>query len=322
MYIGISKDNTVSNVRTLGSSDIVGTNSEFDVKYEFNSGDYYNTEKQFDSLSFFDYSSVKVSSPNFESWDGGSTYDLNKLIDRSTSTYMHTKKGKAINANNPLTIIFDLGRIYYFDYIYFVKKSPNNYAPKTIMISTSDDGENFVEQEEVTTEVSGDLVEINLSKKLNSRYVKMHITKTTSPSPGYIALISVEFIEKGVSYALKKPEFAKIGYYKGEENNVQINFDNFPYFGHSYMLQKDTFIEFNIENTTGIRIKTCHKTSAKIEAIITQEGNEIKKETITINENSEEDFPVIETGLTRGNYDFKFNIVEGSFDLEYILYEN
>ena len=322
MYIGISKDNTVSNVRTLGSSDIVGTNSEFDVKYEFNSGDYYNTEKQFDSLSFFDYSSVKVSSPNFESWDGGSTYDLNKLIDRSTSTYMHTKKGKAINVNNPLTIIFDLGRIYYFDYIYFVKKSPNNYAPKTIMISTSDDGENFVEQEEVITEVSGDLVEINLSKKLNSRYVKMHITKTTSPSPGYIALISVEFIEKGVSYALKKPEFAKIGYYKGEENNVQINFDNFPYFGHSYMLQKDTFIEFSIENTTGIRIKTCHKTSAKIEAIITQEGNEIKKETITINENSEEDFPVIETGLTRGNYDFKFNIVEGSFDLEYILYEN
>ena len=65
MYIGISKDNTVANVRTLGSSDIVGTNSEFDTKYEFNSGDPYYTEKQFDSLSFFDYSSVSVSSPKF-----------------------------------------------------------------------------------------------------------------------------------------------------------------------------------------------------------------------------------------------------------------
>ena len=322
MYIGISKDNTVANVRTLGSSDIVGTNSEFDTKYEFNSGDPYYTEKQFDSLSFFDYSSVSVSSPNFESWDGGATYGLNKLIDRSTTTYMHTKKGKAINSANPLTLIFDLGKVYYFDYIYFVKKGPNNYAPKTIIISTSDDNINFIEQEEITTVINGDNVEINLSKKYQTRYIKMHITETTSPSPGYIALISVEFIEKGVSYALKKPEFAHIGYYKGEENKVNVNFDNFPYFGHSYILQKDTFIEFSIENTTGIRIKTCHKTNAKIEAIVTQDGNEIKKETITINENSEEDFPIIVTGLNKGNYDFKFNIVEGSFDLEYILYEN
>ena len=36
----------------------------------------------------------------------------------------------------------------------------------------------------------------------------------------------------------------------------------------------------------------------------------------------EEDFPIIVTGLNKDNYDFKFNIVEGSFDLEYILYEN
>ena len=62
----------------------------------------------------------------------------------------------------------------------------------------------------------------------------MHITETTSPSPGYIALIPVEFIEKGVGYALKEHEFVHIGYYKGEENKVNVNFDNFPYFGHIF----------------------------------------------------------------------------------------
>ena len=71
-----------------------------------------------------------------------------------------------------------------------------------------------------------------------------------------------------------------------------------------------------------IKYHTHPKTYAKIEVVVTQDGNEIKKEAITINESNEEDFPIIVTGLTKGNYDFKFNIVEGSFDLEYILYEN
>ena len=51
MRIPISKEAVVSSVRTLGSSDIVGINSEFDVEYTFNSGDPYYSEKQFDSLS-------------------------------------------------------------------------------------------------------------------------------------------------------------------------------------------------------------------------------------------------------------------------------
>ncbi|MBQ1732411.1 MAG: hypothetical protein II037_09400 [Bacteroidales bacterium] len=55
LYIGISKEDVVSKVRTLGSNDIVGIDSAFDVKYEFVSGDPYYSEKQFDSLSFFDY---------------------------------------------------------------------------------------------------------------------------------------------------------------------------------------------------------------------------------------------------------------------------
>ena len=80
-------------------------------------------------------------------------------------------------------------------------------------------------------------------------------------------------------------------------------------------------MKFDIENTTGIRIKTCNKYDAKIEAIVSQDGNVIKSETITINAGDNLDFPVIITGLERDNYSFKFNLVEGTFDLEYLLYE-
>ena len=90
LYIGISKDNIVSHVKTLGSSDIVGVNSDFDTTYQFYSGDPYYSEKKFDSLSFFDYSLVTVASGNFEPWDN--TVTLEKLIDRNTNTYTHTKK--------------------------------------------------------------------------------------------------------------------------------------------------------------------------------------------------------------------------------------
>jgi hypothetical protein len=319
MYIGISKVNDVSKVKTLSSSEIVGVDSEFDVKYTFYSGDPYYSEKQFDSLSFFDYSLVTVSSPNYQPWD--SSFNIEKLVDRSTSTYIHTKRNTPINANNPLTFIFDLGREYYYDYIYFVKRGPNNYAPKTLTISTSDDGENWVEAETLTTVVNGDLVEMNLKNKLHSRYVKMHITETTSPNPGYIALVSVEFIEKNVNYALKNPEYVNIHYYKGEESNVKINYDNFPYFGHSYILKAETFMTFNIKNTNGIRIKTCHKNAAKIEYSVKQ-GESVKDtKTIDIGASNEADFPVIVTGLVRGDYTFEFTVKEGTFDLEYILYE-
>ena len=321
LYIGLAKEPVVSTVRTLGSNDIVGIDSEFDVKYTFDSGDPYYSEKKFDSLSLFDYSLVSVSSPNFQSWDGSSTNGLDKLIDRNSNTYIHTKKNTPINANNPLTIIFDLGRRYYYDYIYFVKKGPNNYAPKTITIAISDDNVNWVEAETVTTRNNGDLVEINLTNKLYSRYVRMNITETTSPNPGYIALISVEFIEKNVNYALKNPEYVNIHFYEGEESHVQLNYDNFPYFGHSYLLRKDTFMSFDIENTTGIRIKACNKFDAQIEVIVTKGTTLIKNENINIRADEALDFPLIVTGLDKGTYNFNFKVVDGSFDLEYILYE-
>ena len=56
----------------------------------------------------------------------------------------------------------------------------------------------------------------------------MVITETTSPNPGYIALVSVEFIEKNINYALKYPEYAQITYQSGADTNVEINYKNFP----------------------------------------------------------------------------------------------
>jgi hypothetical protein len=162
---------------------------------------------------------------------------------------------------------------------------------------------------------------MNLSNKLYSRYVKMHITETTQPNPGYIALVSVEFIEKNVNYALKNPEYFHIFYYKGEADNVQINYDNFPYFGHSYILKAETFMNFEIQKTTGIRIKTCHKNDAIIDYIVKQGETQVKSDSITIDKNDESDFPVIVTGLDKGDYKFEFTVKSGNFDLEYILYE-
>ena len=321
LYIGISKEDVVSKVKTLGANDIVGINSDFDVEYKFDSGDPYYKEKQFDSLSFFDYSLVSISSPNFESWDLSATNGLEKLIDRNTNTYIHTRKNKPINANNPLTIIFDLGRIYSYDYIYFVRRSPNNYAPKTLTLSYSNDNITYTEYGDVTVERNGELAEMILNRVLTSRYVKMHIFEATTANPGYIALVSVEFIQRGINYALKTPEFVHIGYYEGEESNVQINYNNFPYFGHSYILKKDTFMKFTIENTTGIRIKTCNKAASTIKVTVTQGETVIKTDTINIEASNMDDFPVIVNALTRGNYDFKFDVEDGSFDLEYLLYE-
>ena len=317
IYIGISKVKDASKVKTLSSSDIVGVDSEFGARYEFHSGDPYYTEKQFDSLSFFDYSSVSISSPNYEPWD--SSFSLDKLIDRSTTTYIHTKRGKAINSDNPLTLIFDLGKEYSFDYIYFVKRGPNNYAPAKLTISTSNDNNIYTGDKEYTTVVRDEIVEINLSEKLTSRYVKMHITETTSPNPGYIALVSVEFIEKNINYALKYPEYAQITYTSGPETDVEINYKNFPYFGHSYIVKQESTIEFSIENTTGIRIKTCNKYAATIKVIVNDaEFGSSPKE---ISADNTDDFQIIVNGLTRGNYNFKFEIIGGKFDLEYILYE-
>ena len=318
MYIGISKVNDVSKVKTLSSSEIVGVNSEFDVKYTFHSGDPYFSEKQFDSLSFFDYSLVKVSSPNFQPWDA--SFSLDKLIDRSTTTYIHTKRNTRINENNPLTLIFDLGREYYYNYIYFVKRGPNNYAPKKLTISISNDNVTWTEKKTLETEVGNEIVEINLSEKLHSRYVKLHITETTSPSPGYIALVSVEFIEKGVNYALTLPEMVNITYTTGAE--VEINYKNFPYFGHSYILKPGSTMQFLILNTTGIRIKTCHKADATIKATV-KKGDDIVKneERINVEASNTGDFQLTITNLERADYDFILDVVDGSFDLEYILYE-
>ena len=76
-------------------------------------------------------------------------------------------------------------------------------------------------------------------------------------------------------------------------------------------------MEFRIENTTGIRIKSCNKYETKIKVTV----NNAEKETIEISAENTDDFQIIVNELSRGDYNFKFEIVEGKFDLEYILYE-
>lgn len=321
LRIGLAKEPDTSKVRTLDANDIVGADSEFDEEYEFYSGDPYFTEKEVDSLFFFDYSLVKISSPNFESWDGGDTFALEKLIDRRSDTYMHTKKNKKINSDNPLTIIFDLGRVYDFDYIYFIRREPNNYVPKKLTLSISNDNSEWNDIGEITTSQDNDIskVEIFLEEKISSRYVKMHITETTDTSTGYIALVSVEFIDKNLLYYQKTPEFAKIGNYDADKNNVVLNFNNFPFFGHSYILKEGILLKIDLENTRGIRVKVCNKYDSKIEMTINQNNKEIKKETLEIKASDGLDFPIIEKDLTEGSYSFMLSIKEGSLDLEYIL---
>ena len=177
--IGISKTNEDSQVVTLGKKDIVGIDYEFDQPYVFHSGDPYKAEKIFDSYSFFDYGLVQVTSPNFVSWDNSEVYSLDKMIDNDDSTYMHTGKEFRINKENPLILNFDLGKKYYFDCIIFNKGSTNNfYLPLNLTILTSDDGENWEEKGEYSTEKSGDkLAILNFKEKLHERYIQLSISK-------------------------------------------------------------------------------------------------------------------------------------------------
>ena len=321
LRIGLSKDGV--NTKELGANDIVGIDTQFDEEYVFHSGDPYYSEKEFDSLLFFDYSLVSISSPNFEEWDGTGEYSLEKLIDRNTNTYMHTKRNTPINSDNPLTLIFNLGRKYYFDYIYFARQGYNNYVPKTLVILISEDNNNWNEIGTFTTSQENDInkVEIFLEDKVYTQYVKIHITEASTINPGYIALNSVEFIERNTLYYQKKPEFPHIGNYSSETNNVVINFDNFPYFGHSYVLKQGTFMKFNLEEITGVRIKVCNKYDSKVEIIVKNNNEEVKNDIVEIKANDNFDFPLVVNGLSKGNYSFVFNIEQGSIDLEYILYQ-
>ena len=81
-------------------------------------------------------------------------------------------------------------------------------------------------------------------------------------------------------------------------------------------------MQFLILNTTGIRIKTCHKADAKIKATV-KKGDDIVKneEIINVEASNTGDFQLTITDLERADYDFILDVVDGSFDLEYILYE-
>ena len=315
IVIGISKTNIVSEVRTLSSKDIVGLESQFNQKYEFYSGDPYKTDKEFDSSSFFDYNLVELTSTNFQPWDNSGKYTLDKMIDRIYSNYMHTKQNVRISSSNPLDLTFDLGKEYYFDHISLLQGGNNYCLPEIVAITTSEDKLTWVNEKVFDSHQSGKLAIINLEEKLHTRYINLHITKSTCGS-GYIVINSIEFYENGVKFYQKTPEFPQLG---GTLGNIEINFDNFPYFGHSYILKTNNYLTFSIENITGIKIKVCNKFDSEI--ALTVDNNNSEMEIINIFGRDELDFPIEKRGLIKGNHSFKIEVKEGKFDLEYILYE-
>ena len=313
--IGLAKTNDESKVRTLGKNDIVGINHDFDQAYTFYSGDPYKEDKIFDSYSFFDYSLLEVSSPNFVPWD--STVTLEKMIDNNVNTYMHTKKEFRISETNPLILDFDLGKKYNFDTIIF-NKGPTKgmFLPLNVKIYTSEDGvtENWVEDGDYICENSEDQLSIlNFGKKIDTRYIRLSISKQFYGN--YVAIAKIDFIEKDLKLYLKPPEFAEFG---GKEK-IDINYDNFPYFGHSYKLNKDSAISFLIEETTGIRIKVCNKYNSNVFLIV--DNDRTNKREININGEDNLDYPIEIRNLSKGKHRFKIEVNDGIIDFEYILYE-
>lgn len=133
----MSKTDAANQVRVLGKDEIVGLDTEFLQKYVFYSDGPYKIDTLIVYKSF-DYSLVSLASPNFQSWSND--YTLDKMIDRLDNTYMHIKRGFNVIENNPLTLIFDLGKEYYIQYIAIEKEGGGKLnLPKTLTVSYSPD---------------------------------------------------------------------------------------------------------------------------------------------------------------------------------------
>ena len=146
------------------------------------------------------------------------------------------------------------------------------------------------------------------------RYIQLSISKQMEGN--YIAIATISFIEKDLQLYQLSPEEAEM---EGK-NSIDINFDNFPYFGHSYILTSNCAISFLIQETTGMKIKVCNKFDSKVTLIVDNDVS--NKKTFDIKKADNEDYPVEIRGLNQGKHRFKIEVDEGKFDFEYILYEN
>ena len=131
----------------------------------------------------------------------------------------------------------------------------------------------------------------------------------------YIAIATISFIEKDLKLYQLAPEEAEM---EGK-NLIDINFDNFPYFGHSYILKTNCAISFLVQETTGMKIKVCNKFDSKVSLIV--DNNRANKKTFDIKKVDNQDYPVEIRDLSKGRHRFKIEVEEGQFDFEYILYE-
>ena len=224
------------------------------------------------------------------------------------------KKNLRISEANPLILKFDLGKKYSFDTIIFDRgPTKGMFLPLNVKVSTSVNNEDWADEGDYTCQSSEDKYSIlNLGSTFNTRYIKLSISKQMYGD--YVAIAKIDFIEKNLKLYLKPPEFAEFG----GKTLIDINYDNFPYFGHSYILNAGSAISFLIEKTTGIRIKVCNKYSNAKVKLIVDNGSE---KVINIDEASDNDYPIIERELDEGKHRFKIEVTQGTIDFEYILYE-
>ena len=229
---------------------------------------------------------------------------------------MHTERNFRISEANPLILDFDLGKEYIFDTIIFNRGTTNGmYLPLNVKVYTSDDGAAWTDKGDYTCESSEDKLSILRFEavKITTRYIRLSISKQMYGY--YIAISTIDFVEEGVKFYLKPPEFAEFG---GKEL-IEINFENFPYYGHSYILNPNSAISFLIEETTGIRVKVCHKYDSTVSLIVDNDNTATNEITIQAGDNL--DYPIEIRDLEKGKHRFKIEVKSGKIDFEYILYE-
>ena len=305
LNIGISKTNEVSDVITL--SQIYNINYNFNYTYDFTSGDYYPRKYIYDSSYFINYDNFEVSSPDFEPWDDSGVFTLDKIFDGLTDTYMHTKKNIIINSENPLTLIINCNNNITFNQIILKTYGANNYLPKSFTLYISDDN---IKWNEIYTYNDLELdssrtLKLNLDNKISASYIKLYIFKA---NPSYISIGNIEFNLPEIKYYELNPDY--IQYY----GDIEVNNNNFPSYGVSYILNKNDYLTMNI-TCSEFLIKICNSFESKVNIYI--DDNIYNEYVIT---NKEEGYVIKVDNLEFKEHYIIVYVSEGKFDFDSVIY--
>ena len=152
---------------------------------------------------------------------------------------MHTKRNIIINSENPLTLIINCNNNITFNQIILKTYGANNYLPKSFTLYISDDN---IKWNEIYTYNDLELdssrtLKLNLDNKISASYIKLYIFKA---NPSYISIGNIEFNLPEIKYYELNPDY--IQYY----GDIEVNNNNFPSYGVSYILNKNDYLTMNI----------------------------------------------------------------------------